>query len=67
MRRNCSKRSDLVANAKKLKDWFRERGYPYDIVNKETKRALKTPSLGRSKTSERSATGNGGTGGTPSC
>ena len=26
----------------KLKDWFRERGYPKEIVNKETKRALES-------------------------
>ena len=63
MRRICSKRSYLFATAKKLKSWFRDRRYPEDVVNKETKRALETPSLGRhTKTSERSATGNGGTG-----
>ena len=32
------------------------------MVSKGTKRVLETPSLGRSKTSERIATGNGGTG-----
>ena len=32
------------------------------MVNKETKRALESPSLGRSKTSERNVSGNGGTG-----
>ena len=32
------------------------------MVNKETKRALESPSLGRSKTSERSVSGNCGTG-----
>ena len=62
MRRICSKKSDLVANIGKLKDWFKERGYPEDMVNKETKRALESPSLGRSKTSERSVSGNCGTG-----
>ena len=51
MRRICSKKSDLVANIGNLKDWFKERGYPEDMVNKETKRALESPSLGRSKTS----------------
>ena len=39
MRRICSKKSDVAANVRKLKDWFKERGYP-DIVNKDTKRAL---------------------------
>ena len=29
-----------------------------DMVNKETQRAIKSPSLGRSKTSERSVSGN---------
>ena len=43
MRRICSKKSDLVANIGKLKDWFKERGYPEDMVNKETKRALESP------------------------
>ena len=52
MRRICSKKSDLVSNIGKLKDWFKERGYPEDMVNKETKRALESPSLGRSKTSD---------------
>ena len=60
MKRICSTRSDLVTNIKKLKDQFREIGYPEDMVNKETKRALQTPSLGRCKTSERSVPGNGG-------
>ena len=32
------------------------------MVNKETKRALESPSLGRSKTSERSVSGNCGKG-----
>ena len=62
MRRICSKKSDLVANIGKLKDWFKERGYPEDMVNKETKRALESPLLGRSETSERSVSGNGGAG-----
>ena len=58
MRRICSKKSDLVANIGKLKDWFKERGYPEDMVNKETKRALESPLSGRSKTSKRSVSGN---------
>ena len=57
MRRICSKKSDLVVNIGKLKDWFNERGYPEDIVNKEAKRPLESPSLGRS-----SVSGNCGTG-----
>ena len=60
MRRICSKKSDLVANIGK--DWFKERGYPENMVNKETKRALESSSLGRSKTSERSVSGNCRTG-----
>ena len=62
MRRICSKKSDLLANVRKLKDWFRERDYPEEMVNKETKRALGKLSLGCSKTSERSVSGNGATG-----
>ena len=58
MRRICSKKNNLVAIIGKLMDWFKERGYPEDMVNKETKRALESPSLGRSKTSERSVSGN---------
>ena len=46
----------------KLKDWFKERDCPEDMVNKETKWALESPSLGCSKTSERSVSGNCGTG-----
>ena len=42
MKRICSRRSDLNVNINKLKDWFRERGYPEEIVNKETKRALES-------------------------
>ena len=42
MKRLCSRRSDLIVNINKLKDWFRERGYPEEKVNKETKRALKS-------------------------
>ena len=60
MRRICSKKNNLVAIIGKLMDWFKERGYPEDMVNKETKRALENPSLGRSKTSERSVSGNCG-------
>ena len=62
MRRICSKKSDLVANIGKLKDWFKERDYPEDMVNKETKRALESPLVGHSKTSEKSVSGNCGTG-----
>ena len=62
MRRICSKKSNLVANIGKLKDWFKERGYPEDMVNKETKRVLESPSLSHSKTSERSVSRNCGTG-----
>ena len=61
MRRICSKKSDLVANVRKLKDWFIERGCPEDMVSNETKMALESPSLGRSKTSEKSVSGNCGT------
>ena len=53
MRRIRSKKSDLVANVKKLKNWFRERGSLEDMVNKGTKRAFKTPLLGCSKSSKR--------------
>ena len=42
MKRISSRRSDLIVNINKLKDWFRERGYPEEIVNKETKRALES-------------------------
>ena len=35
MKRTCSKRSDLNVNINKLKDWFKERGYPKEIVNKK--------------------------------
>ena len=45
-----------------LRTGSNERGRPEDMVNKETKRELESPSLGRSKTSERSVSGNGGTG-----
>ena len=61
MRRICSKKSDLVANVRKLKDWFIERGCPEDMVSNETKMALESPSLGHSKTSEKSVSGNCGT------
>ena len=58
MRKTCSKKS---VNVGKLNDWFKERGYPEDMVNKETKKTLESPSLARSKTSERSVSGNCGT------
>ena len=53
MRRICSEKSDLVANVRKRKDWFKERGNPEDTVNKETKRSLESPSLGHFETFER--------------
>ena len=62
IRRICSKRSDLIANVTKLKDWFRERGYLQDTVYKKTKRALETPSVACSKISERSVPGKSRTG-----
>ena len=40
MKRICCRRSGPIVNINKLKHWFRERGYPEEIVNKETKRAL---------------------------
>ena len=58
MRRICSKKSHLVANVRKLKDWFKET----DMVwSTRKKRTLESSSLGRSKTSERSVSGNCGT------
>ena len=33
---------DLIANITKVKNWFRERGYLEEILNKETKRALES-------------------------
>ena len=42
MKRICSRRSDLIVSINKLKGWFRERGYPEEIVNKETKGALES-------------------------
>ena len=62
MRRIFPKKRYLVANVRKLKDWFKKRVCPEDMVNKETKRALESPSLGRSKTSGWHVSGNGGTG-----
>ena len=41
MRRICSRRIDLVANVKKLKEWFKGTGYSEDMVNKETREHLK--------------------------
>ena len=61
MRRICSKKSDLVANIRNLKDWFKERGYPEDMVNREIKRSLESRSLDRSLTSETNVSGNCGT------
>ena len=42
MKRIWSRRSDLIVNINKFKDWFRERGYPEEIVNKEAKGALES-------------------------
>ena len=42
MKRIRSRRSELIVNINKLKDCFRERVYPEEIVNKETKRALES-------------------------
>ena len=62
MRKICSKVSNLVANVRNFEHWFKERDYPENVVDKETKRALESPSLGCSKTSERSVSRNCGTG-----
>ena len=61
MRRVCFKRSDLVANVRKLEHCLRKRGYPEDMFNKKSKRASESPSLGHSKISERNLPGSGGT------
>ena len=42
MKRIRSRRSELIVNINKLKDCFRERVHPEEIVNKETKRALES-------------------------
>ena len=42
MKRICSRRSDLIVNINKLKDWFREMRYLEEVVNKETKQALES-------------------------
>ena len=41
MRRICSKKSDLAANIRKLKDWFKEKGYPKIWSIRKQKRHLK--------------------------
>ena len=51
----CSRRSDLNVNTNKLKDWFRERGYPEEIGCKETKRALES-SIGSSNNKSKNIT-----------
>ena len=53
MRRICSKISNLVAIVRNFEHWFKERDYPENVVDKETKKALESPLLGCSKTSER--------------
>ena len=35
MERICSRRSGLNVDINKLKNWFRERSYPKEIVNKK--------------------------------
>ena len=35
MRRICSKKNELIGNVEKFKGWFKERGYPEDMANKE--------------------------------
>ena len=62
MRRICSKISNLVAIVRNFEHWFKDRDYPENVVGKETKRALESPLLGCSKTSERSVSSNCGTG-----
>ena len=42
MKRICTRSSDLIANITKVKNWFRERGYLEEILNKETKRVLES-------------------------
>ena len=42
MKRICFRRSNLIVDINKLKDWFRERAYTEEIVNKETKQALES-------------------------
>ena len=57
MKRICSRRSDLIVNINKLRDWFRERGYPEEIVNKETKRALESSISSFNNTSKKNTQG----------
>ena len=45
MKRICSRRRDLIVNINKLNNWFRERGYPKEIVNKETRKQKDLKSL----------------------
>ena len=61
MRETWPKKTDLVANVKQLKEWFRERGHAKDMVNKETKVLLETPSSGCAKISERKGPESGAT------
>ena len=57
MKRICSTRSDLIVNINKLRDWFREGGYPEEIVNKETKRALESSISSFNNTSKKNTEG----------
>ena len=55
MKSICSRRSYLIVNINKLKDWFTERGYREEIFKKETKRALES-SIGSSNNKSKKIT-----------
>ena len=58
MKRIWSRRSALIVNINKFKDWFRERGYPEEIVNKEAKGALESSINSSNNKSKKNAQGN---------
>ena len=55
MKRICSRKSDLIVNINKVQNWFREGGYPEEILNKETKRVLES-SIGSSNNKSKKIT-----------
>ena len=44
LKRTCSEKNDLDSNAENLKEWFRERGYPEQLIKSQVTRAFQSAS-----------------------
>ena len=53
LERKCSEKNDLDSNVENLKEWFRKRGYPEQLIKNQVARAFQSTSANSANNSKR--------------